>query len=284
MRRLSLLFLTLMSLSLVVRAQTLPTFKNVFIVLEENADYDSVIGSASMPYLNSLATTYGLATEYYSNTHPSIGNYFMLTTGEIVTNNDDYTGTVKIDNVVRHLLTAGKTWKAYEESLPYAGYTTPDVGEYARRHCPLSYLSDVIDSKTEILNLVPFTQFATDLRSGSFPDYSFITPNLCNDAHDCPLATADAWLKTNIAPLIKSTAFQDGGLLIIVFDESADDDTHGGGRIAWVAVSPEFSKAGYKSTTLYQHQNTLRLMMQGLGLSTYPGKAKSAANMAEFFK
>lgn len=284
MRRLSLLFLTLMSLSLVVRAQTLPTFKNVFIVLEENADYDSVIGSASMPYLNSLATTYGLATEYYSNTHPSIGNYFMLTTGEIVTNNDDYTGTVKIDNVVRHLLTAGKTWKAYEESLPYAGYTTPDVGEYARRHCPLSYLSDVIDSKTEILNLVPFTQFATDLRSGSFPDYSFITPNLCNDAHDCPLATADAWLKTNIAPLIKSTAFQDGGLLIIVFDESADDDTHGGGRVAWVAVSPEFSKAGYKSTTLYQHQNTLRLMMQGLGLSTYPGKAKSAANMAEFFK
>ncbi len=284
MRRLSLFFLTLMSLSLVVRAQTLPTFKNVFIVLEENADYDSVIGSASMPYLNSLATTYGLATEYYSNTHPSIGNYFMLTTGEIVTNNDDYTGTVKIDNVVRHLLTAGKTWKAYEESLPYAGYTTPDVGEYARRHCPLSYLSDVIDSKTEILNLVPFTQFATDLRSGSFPDYSFITPNLCNDAHDCPLATADAWLKTNIAPLIKSTAFQDGGLLIIVFDESADDDTHGGGRVAWVAVSPEFSKAGYKSTTLYQHQNTLRLMMQGLGLSTYPGKAKSAANMAEFFK
>src|ERR1039457_6994234 len=197
-------------------AQTLPAFKNVFIVLEENANYSSVIGNKSMPYLNTLANTYGLATKYYANTHPSIGNYFMLTTGQIITNNDSYSGTVKADNVVRHLLTAGKTWKAYEEDLPRAGYTTPDVGNYARRHCPLSYFSDVINSKSEILNLVPFTEFAADLANGNLPQYSFITPNLCNDAHNCPLATADSWLQTNIDPLIKSSAFQNGGLLIIV--------------------------------------------------------------------
>jgi hypothetical protein len=265
-------------------AQQLPTFSHVFIVLEENHNYSSVIGSRSMPYLNSLADTYGLATQYYANTHPSIGNYFMLTTGKIITNNDNFGGTVKADNVVRHLLAAGRTWKSYEEDLPHPGYVKPDVGNYARRHCPMSYLSDVINSSAQILNLVPFTQFATDLAGGSFADYSFITPNLCNDAHDCSLATADAWLKTNIAPLIQSSTFQNGGLLIIVFDESANDNTHGGGRVAWVAVSPEFSKAGYQSTILYQHQSTLRLMMQGLGLTTYPGKAKSAANMAEFFK
>jgi hypothetical protein len=264
-------------------SQTLPTFKHVFVVLEENHSYSSVIGKPSMPYLNSLANTYGLATQYYANTHPSNGNYFMLTTGQI--NPTQQGGIVTADNVVRHLLTAGKTWKAYEESLPYAGYFKPDTGLYVRHHCPLSYFSDVINSKVQILNLVPFTQFATDLASGNFPDYSFITPNLCNDAHNCSLATADAWLKTNIAPLIRSRAFQDGGLLIIVFDESFDSDkTHGGGRVAWVAVSPQFSKTGYKSTTLYQHQNTLRLMMEGLGLTTYPGAAQSAPNMAEFFK
>jgi len=83
-------------------------------------------------------------------------------------------------------------------------------------------------------------------------------------------------------PLIASSTFKNGGLLIIVFDESANDNTHGGGRVAWVAVSPEFSKLGYKSTTLYQHQNTLRLMMQGLGLTSYPGPAKSTANVAGF--
>jgi hypothetical protein len=274
----------LASLAVSCLAQQFPAFNHVFIVLEENHNYSGVIGGNSMPYLNSLANKYGVATQYYANTHPSIGNYFMLTTGAIITNDDNFSGTVTADNVVRHLLSAGKTWKAYEEDLPRAGYITPDVAKYARRHCPLSYLSDVVNSSSEKLNLVPFTQFATDLSNDSFADFSFITPNLCDDAHDCSLGTADAWLKTHIAPLIQSSTFQQSGLLIIVFDESASDNTHGGGRVAWVAVSPKFSKAGYRSYFFYQHQSTLRLMMQGLGLSTYPGKAESAPNMAEFFQ
>ena len=237
-----------------------------------------------MPYVNSLASKYGLATQYYADTHPSIGNYFTLTTGQVITNNDSFNGVVKQDNVVRHLLASGKTWKAYEEDLPKAGYTAPDVANYARRHCPLSYMSDVLNVPTQKLNLVPFTQFAKDLAGGTFPSYSFITPNLCNDAHDCSLATADKWLQTHIAPLIASAGFQNGDLLVIVFDESGSDNSHGGGRVAWIAVSPQFSKGAYKSTTLYQHSSTLRLMMQGLGLTTYPGKAKTAPNMAEFFK
>jgi phosphatidylinositol-3-phosphatase len=265
-------------------AAQLPTFNHVFIVVEENTNYSSVIGNSAMPYLNALTKQYGLATQYYANTHPSIGNYFMLTTGQIITNNDSFANKVTADNVVRHLLTAGKTWKAYEEGLPSVGYLKPDTAKYARRHCPLSYLSDVIDSPVQKQNLVPFSRFATDLANNSLPAYSFITPNLCNDAHDCSLATADGWLKKNINPLIQSATFKNGGLLIIVFDESGSDNTKGGGRVAWVAVSPKFSKLGYKSTTTYQHQTTLRLMLQGLGVKTYPGKASTAANMAEFFK
>lgn len=262
----------------------LPTFSHVFIVVEENRNYSSVIGNSSMPYLNSLASKYGLATQYYANTHPSIGNYFMMTTGQVITNNDSYNSTVTADNVVRHLLAAGKSWKSYEESLPWAGYISPDTGSYVRRHCPLSYFSDVVNSSVERKNLVPFSQFAKDLANNALPQYSFITPNICNDAHNCSLTTADNWLKTNIAPLVGSSTFKNGGLLIMLFDESANDNTHGGGRIAWVAVSPEWSKAGYKSTTLYQHQNTLRLMLQGLGVKTYPGAAANANNMSEFFK
>lgn len=262
----------------------LPKFNRVFVVLEENNDYASVIGNPAMPYLNRIANQFGLATQYYANTHPSIGNYFMLTTGQIITNDDSYSGTVTADNAVRELLAAGKTWKAYEEDLPFAGYTKPDVGNYARRHCPLSYMSDVVNSSSQILNLVPFTQFQTDLANHALPQYSFITPNLCNDAHDCSLATADAWLQTNIDPLIKSSAFRNGGLLIIVFDESGGDNTHGGGRVAWVAMSPKFSIKKHQSTTLYQHENTLRLMLEGLGLTKFPGKAATAGNMSEFFR
>ncbi len=261
----------------------LPTFNHVFIVVEENRNYSGVIGNTSMPYFNGLAKQYGLATQYYANTHPSIGNYFMLTTGQIITNDNGYSGTVTADNVVRHLLTAGKTWKAYEEDLPSPGYIKPNVAKYVRKHCPLSYLSDVINSSVQKLNLVPFSQFKTDLANGTLPDYSFITPNLCNDAHDCSLATADKWLKSNIDPLIQSQTFKNGGLLVIVFDEAGSDNTHGGGRVVWIAVSPKFSKLNYKSTKFYQHQSALRLMMQGLGLTTFPGKAASASNMAEFF-
>jgi acid phosphatase len=255
----------------------------VFIVVEENTNYASVIGSSSMPYLNGLAQQYGVATQYYADTHPSIGNYFMLTVGDIVTNNDSYSGPlVTKDNVVRELLKAGKTWKSYAEALPRVGYTGPDVGKYARRHNTLALLSDVASDSTQIKNLVPFSQFAADLTNNTLPNWALIVPNLCNDAHDCSLSTADGWLKTNIDPLVKSAQFQQDGVLIIVFDESASDNVHGGGRIAWVVVSTK-AKRGYRSTTLFQHESTLRFSLSALGVTSFPNRATSAPDMGEFF-
>ena len=117
-----------------VLAGTVPSSNHVFVVIEENHGYSSVIGNSSMPYLNSLANKYGLATQYYANTHPSIGNYFMLTTGRVITNNDSMCSTITQDNIVRHLLTAGKTFKSYAESLPQAGYTGCGKYPYVKRH------------------------------------------------------------------------------------------------------------------------------------------------------
>ena len=260
----------------------IPQAGHVFIVTEENHDYSAAIGSASMPYLNGLAQQYGLATRYYANTHPSIGNYFMLATGQIITNDDSYSTIVTADNVVRRLVAAGKTWKSYAEDLPSVGYTGGDAGNYARKHNVFALLSDVANDTTQRKNLVPFTQFATDLANGTLPHYSNIVPNLCNDAHDCPLTTADDWLRTNIAPLLASAAFQRDGLLVIVFDEAGSDNTNGGGRIAWVVVSPK-AKPGYQSTTLYQHQSTLRLTLDALGITSFPGAGAAAPGMGEFF-
>ncbi len=259
-----------------------PSFNHVYIVVEENTDYTSVIGSSSMPYLNGLAQQYGLATQYYANTHPSIGNYFMMTVGKIITNDDNYSSVVSDDNVVRRLLAAHKTWKSYAEDLPSVGYTGGDVGNYARKHNVFALLSDVANDPVQSNNLVPFTQFATDLANNALPNYSFIVPNLCNDAHDCSLGTADTWLQANIDPLIKSAQFQQDGLLIILFDEAGGDNTHGGGRIAWVSVSAK-SKSGYQSTTLYQHASTMRLSLTALGVTTLPNGAATAPDMNEFF-
>jgi phosphatidylinositol-3-phosphatase len=260
-----------------------PQFGHVFLVVEENHAYSEVIGSSAMPYLNSLASKYGLATQYYANAHPSIGNYFMLTTGQLITNDDAFTGTVGSDNLVHELVAAGKSWKSYAESLPSQGYTGGDVYPYAKHHNPFAYLTDVINSTTEAQNLVSFSQFSSDLANDQLPAFSYLVPNLLNDAHDGTLQPADAWLQQNIAPLIASATFQKDGLLLVVFDESDTTDvTNGGGHVAAVIVSPKANLA-YQSTTLYQHQSTLRLILRGLGVTTYPGAAATAPDMGEFF-
>jgi phosphatidylinositol-3-phosphatase len=236
-----------------------------------------------MPYLNSLAAQYGLATQYFANTHPSIGNYFMLTTGELVTNDDAFADTVGVDNIVRHLTAAGKTWKSYAESIPSAGYTGGDSYPYAKHHNLFPYFTDVLNSSTQVSNLVPASQFDLDLANDQLPNVSYLVPNLLDDAHDGTLQTADSWLQQNIEPLIASSTFQNDGLLIIVLDEAdTSDSSNGGGHIAAVIISPK-AKRGFQSTILYQHQSTLRLVLQGLGVSSYPGAANGAPEMGEFF-
>ena len=266
-------------------------------MVEENHSFADVIGNANMPYLNGLASANSLATQYYGDAHPSLPNYFELTVGEGTsitgTAGDSFSDTVTQDNVVRALTNAGKTWKAYAESLPSAGYLGGDSGAYVRRHNPVVYLSDVQQSSSQAGNVVPFSQLATDIANNALPDYGFIAPNVNDDAHNCPLglttctgaqqlAAADQWLSANIAPLLSSAAFSNS-LLIIVFDEAEDSDTtHGGGHVPAILVSPKV-QSKYQSTTLYQHESTLRLIMEGLGVTDLPGAAATAADMTEFF-
>jgi phosphatidylinositol-3-phosphatase len=259
-------------------------FGHVFLVVEENHSYSEVIGNTSMPYLNSLASNYGLATRYYANLHPSIADYFMLTAGQPVTLNDAFTGTVSADNLVRDLNAKGKTWKSYAESLPQVGYTGGDIYPYMKHHNPFVYLSDVVQQPSQLNQVVPFTDFSSDLSSGHLPNFSFIVPNILNDAHTGSLAQADSWLQANIAPLISSAQFQQDGLLIITFDESETLDlTNGGGHVATVVVSSK-SKRKFQSTTLYQHQSTLRTVLQVLGVTDFPGASSVAPAMNEFFQ
>jgi hypothetical protein len=269
-------FVAFLCLACLPALAAVPPSNHVVVVVEENHSYSSVINNPSMPYLNSLANSYSLLTNYYANTHPSIGNYFEMTTGQILTNNDSYTGTVSADNVVRELLLIGKTWKSYPESIPYAGYTGGDKGYYLKHHNPLAYFTDVANSSVERQRLVPFTQFSKDLASGSLPAFSFIAPNIMNDGHNGSLSTADAWLKKNIAPLLNNAAFKKDGILIIVFDESYDSDkTHGGGHVAAIVVGPRV-KRGYRSTTFFQHPSTLKTILNAVGGNPDPGAAISA--------
>jgi acid phosphatase len=271
-----------------------PAQDHVFLVVLENHSFSQVIGSPSMPYLNSLASQHGLATNYFANVHPSIGNYFMLTVGAIETVDNTFTGIITDNNIVRVLTASGKSWKAYLESVPSQGYLGNDVSPYLKHHNPFAYLSDVVNSSAQAANLVPFSQLSADLASGKLPNFAYILPNAQDDAHDCPggalicndsdlLTAADTWLKNNIDPLINSPAFGNS-ILIITWDESVLTDlANVGGQVATVLVGPRV-KPGFRSTVQHQHQDTLRSILQALQVSNMPNAAATANSMGEFFQ
>lgn len=270
-------------------AYMIPPSKHVVIVMEENQGYSSVVGStANWPSLNNLIAKGALPTNYYADSHPSIGNYFMLTTGQILTTNDSSTQVWNVDNIARRMLSAGGTFKVYAEGITQ-GYLGGDIGAYVIRHNPFAMLSDVAGSTQVAQNTIwPFSQFAVDVANNALPQFSFVVPDVYDDAHSGTPLAADSWLQANVVtPLAVSSAFKSGGdgILIVDFDEAADTDTaHGGGHVSPVFWGPNV-KAGYRQTsgTLYQHESMLATIMATLGLSNPPGLAANAPTMGEFF-
>ncbi len=271
-----------------VQLQT-PKSTHVVMVMEENTGYGSVVNNTNAwPNLNHLISNGALPTNYYSDSHPSIGNYFMLTTGALLTTNDSSTAVWDVDSIARRMLASGVSFRVYAEGITQ-GYLGGNTGTYLLRHNPFAMLSDIASDPT-IANQViwPFSQFAADLAAGTLPAFSFIVPDVNDDAHNGTPQQADAWLNLNVVtPLAGSPAFSStgDGLLIVDFDEAATSDTtHGGGHVAPVLWGP-IVKVGYTqtSTTLYQHESMLRTIMDALQLANPPAAATAAPSMAEFF-
>lgn len=277
-----------------------PRSKHVYIVAEENRSYEEIVGSPDMPYLNSLFAKGALATQFYANEHGSLENYLLVTSGQYITHNNSTTAVFNVDNLDRHLIQMGMTFKSYAQSLPYSGYTGLYSGAYMKRHAPLPYYTDMANSSL-IKNHQSSNHMPTDIANGALPNFAFITPDGNHDLHNCPSGirvckqTADAWLKSNIGPLLASKEFQPGGdgVLIIWTDEadlstdnrcSATILTGCGGRIVVSMIGPQV-KAGYKSVATYHQQSVLRTILELFGeTGGFPAAANTAPAMGEFFK
>ncbi|HEY6448399.1 MAG TPA: alkaline phosphatase family protein [Acidobacteriaceae bacterium] len=267
---------------------TAPQPHHVVLVMEENQSYSTVVGNTTdWPNLNALTGQGALPTNYYANTHPSIGNYFMLTTGQILTNDDNSTKVWNVDNLARRMLAAGVSFRIYAEDITQ-GYVGGNTGLYLIRHNPFAMLSDIADSTTVANKVIwPFSQFAADAAGGNLPQFSYIVPDANDDAHNGTPQQADTWLESNVVtPLQSTAAFSSGGdgVLIVDFDEAATTDTtNGGGHVSPVLWGPVV-KAGYQQTssTVYQHQSMLATIMALLQLANPPGAAATAPLMNEF--
>jgi hypothetical protein len=281
----------------VCNAQTpIPPSKHVYILMEENHRYTDVL--ARMPYLISLGNKYAHTLNYHADESGSMLDYLWITSGSgehaFGCSGWGCPSTVTSNNMYRALNKAGLSWRSYQETLPYAGFMGPSSGLYVKRHNPAPWYSDIINSKTEQMKIVPFTQLATDIANNALPNYAFITPNLVNDAHNQvgttdSLATADNWLKTNLQALLNSAPFQPGGdgVLFITFDEcdGAGSGLCGGNsELVYTAVIGPNVKPGAVSAVSYKHENVLRTAMVLLGLpSPYPQAAATATPMYDLF-
>jgi phosphatidylinositol-3-phosphatase len=271
-------------------------FEHIFYIMMENHATDQIFGNtADAPYTNQLASKYASSTDYFGVTHPSLPNYLAAISGDFQHIWDDckagptvtcapeefgpnsgYTNgqelltpaeitqatntphwfkdTTIIDQLELHKM----TWKAYMQSLPYAGYTGEyypyqtvngqqvPVKLYAQKHNPYMYFPAIRNNPARLNKIVPFTSFEADLKSGKLPNFVWISPDQCHDMHGVPPSDAafvgipncgfpasgldhgaiqlgDAFLKSTVSEIMESRAWTEKSAIVIAWDE--DDYT-----------------------------------------------------------
>lgn len=226
-------------------AQSPPGSHTVLIVLE-NREFDEVIGAADAPYLNQLASRGALAVDFHGVAHPSLPNYLALFAGSTFGITEDCTDCLASGgNLATQLSAAGKSWRAYMGAMPSPCFAGAEAGEYAKRHNPFMYFPSVASDPSLCARDVPEDRLREDLTHGHLPDFVWISPGLCDDAHSCTFGSADEYLRGIVPQLL--AALGPDGLLAITFDEGTTDagccGGAAGGRIATVLLGPRVRRA-----------------------------------------
>ena len=274
--------------------------QHVFVIMMENTGFDTLIGNSNAPFINAAAANNGLANNYFGVTHPSQPNYIAATSGSTNGVADDNDTTINVANIVDQLEANGKTWKAYMQS--YSLCVTPldhACGNqlYERKHNPFISYQDVQSNPARVANIVDFGQFATDLASGNVADFTWISPDQCNDMHgrastpDDPcdfsqvqalIAAGDSFLLNTVNAITNSRAWTGNSVIFIAWDESdftgsgfggfGDDSGccdsvvgQGGGHVVMLTISHS-AQSPRTSNIAYNHQSMLATIQDGWNL------------------
>ncbi len=261
------------ALPVILETGKIPNFDHIVVIVLENRDYSAVIGSEQMPYLNELASKNVLLTQYHAVAHPSLPNYIALISGSTFNIQSDCTDCMVNQASLPDLIEkSGRTWKAYEEDMPSPCFIG-DAGNYMQKHDPFIYFDPIRkDAARCKSSVVPLPQINEDLKNGLFPNFAFITPNMCHDGHNCGLSVVDGWLKSEVDLLQGSPALGSRSLIAILFDEGltgSDEACCGipenGGRVAAVLISPQ-GKPAFQDSTPLSHYSLLKTIIRSWGL------------------
>jgi hypothetical protein len=246
---------------------------HVAVIVMENEEFGAIIGSKAAPYINSLARTYAVAQRMFAISHPSLPNYLALTGGSTFGIDSDCTDcAVHATSIIDQLERAKLSWKAYMEGLPHPCFTGAGAGDYARKHDPFVYYTALVASPPRCASIVPLARLAIDERARALPRFSWITPNLCHDMHDCDVATGDRFLSRLVPALLARLGSR--GLLFITWDEGVSDDgccrLASGGHIVTIVAGPG-ARRGARLDTPADHYSLLQTIEDVLGLPRLRG-------------
>jgi phospholipase C len=286
-----------------VAAGSVPRYQHIFLIVMENRSYDDVIGSEKAPHINALAKQYGLATNYWGVAHPSEPNYIAMIGGDTFGVSDDLSykiNALTAPNLATQLEAAGLTWKSYQQSLPYPGYTgeTYPSGSalYASKHNPfMNFLGAWPASQRQaaLAHVVPDSQLASDLASGSVPDFSFISPDLCHDMHGAPsclsglTSAGDNYVNATVDAITSSSVWRTGNTAIILAWDEADAGLSlgapgiaaGGGHIPVVVIT-NHGPRGARDGAPYNHYALLLTIEDAFGLGCLRNSCPAKGNIS----
>jgi acid phosphatase len=249
----------------------------VQVVIFENESYDDVIGSSQAPYITGLSKTWANMTQSFAITHPSQPNYLALFSGSTQGIDSDACPQTfkKVANLGSELIAAGVSFTGYAESMPSKGYlgceavpdNLPSGFLYMRKHVPWANFPNIPKDRSRVYPGVlkkPPTRF------------TWITPNMCNDMHDCSISTGDTWASQNLPDLIAWDQ-ANNGVLILTFDEN---DGSAGNQIPTI-LAGNVNPGQYSQTI--NHYNVLRTIENIFGIAPI-GESGSASPISGVIK
>lgn len=215
-----------------------PRYDHIFVIIDENRDAAEIHDPRVAPNIARLARTFGDATRFYGETHPSEPNYVALVGGDTfgIYDDDPYycraastrplcegakgegypDHTVHARQIGDQLSEKGLSWKGYYGALPAPGSMVAIAGDpaffdgtkksatYASKHSGFLNFADVQADPKRAQRIVGFDQLDRDLAANALPNFALIVPDQCDDMHGLKGARVPAdCLEADKLPLIR---------------------------------------------------------------------------------
>jgi len=266
---------------------------HVFMVYLENHGVKDIVGSRNADYINGLINQYGYGSNYFALTHPSSPNYYPILGGsDFGVNWNCPMDCFDQPNLADRVEMAGKTWAAYEQSMP-APCFTGTAGPYSPGELPFLAFHDIISNTARCqAHVLPLTQMATDLASAATtPNYVWFEPDECHNQEGCSelrfaasqfalhqydIRSGDQFLANTLPTIFNSPAFQtQPSAIFITWDEDYNNlylgNGNEGNHVPMIVIpSPNsgMRQGHVVAVNNNNHYSLLRTIENSLGLPT----------------